>query len=140
MGIKNDLVVEERLREMDPACRNESADPRKGHQQHLDEKEAATDKKKDLKKIVSRMEHHKISIQMYAILKRYLKPEDEGGTSHIMVPDCKVFQTKVQHTITAYNNKENHRCATLAAFLYYYIMDKSNGLKKCLPHKRIVNF
>eukprot|EP00957_Ditylum_brightwellii_P022380 1688407-Ditylum_brightwellii.AAC.1 len=75
-GIKDDLVLEERLRDIHPAvdvyqgnklkkatgqlrlakktltkCKNESTDLRREHQQHIAKEEANTDKKKDIQKI-----------------------------------------------------------------------------------------
>ena len=75
---------------------------------------------------------------MYTIMKRYLKPEENGCLSFIMVPDQEKFKTKCQEAVTKCERTGKMQMRDMIILLYHYIQDEKNGLTKLLPHKRVV--
>eukprot|EP00957_Ditylum_brightwellii_P139286 10615111-Ditylum_brightwellii.AAC.1 len=121
-------------------CRNNNRTLRDEYQQRKASEEATTDDIKNISKIVKRMQHHEAMIGMYVIMKWYLKPASDGGTSFIMIPDKEIFKTMCQTAITTYEQENNITNRDTIMFLYHYMTDDKNGLTKMLPHHRVVNF
>eukprot|EP00957_Ditylum_brightwellii_P182623 13910555-Ditylum_brightwellii.AAC.1 len=68
-------------------CRNNSYKLRQEYLQRKAEEMVPGGEQEEIQKMVKQMKHQEARIRMYAIMKRYLKPERDGGTSFIMVPD-----------------------------------------------------
>eukprot|EP00957_Ditylum_brightwellii_P186975 14239323-Ditylum_brightwellii.AAC.1 len=96
-----------------------------------------TDENTDATTIVKRIKHHEEKIHMYKIMKRYLKPDSDGGTTFIMVPDQEKPRNNAQQAMTHYEQEDNQQLCTVVKMVYLFLTDERNGMTKLIPHQRV---
>eukprot|EP00957_Ditylum_brightwellii_P086606 6589774-Ditylum_brightwellii.AAC.1 len=150
-GVNNAIILTERRNKIDPdvdiyqgdrhrkatgqlrkakkhfkKCRNEIRKLRNEYLKRKTEEEAMTDKNKDATTIVKSIKHHEEKFRMYKIMQRYLKPESDGGTMFIMVPDQENFRNNAQQAMSHYEQEDNQQLCTILKIIYLYLLEHHN--------------
>ena len=82
------------------------------------------------------MKHQEATTRMYKIMKRYLKPDQNGCCNFITVSDHEKLKTLIQQTVTHYQRTGEDQKGALAIMLYHIMSDERNGVTKFIHHRR----
>eukprot|EP00957_Ditylum_brightwellii_P210224 15364692-Ditylum_brightwellii.AAC.2 len=117
---------------------NNSKQVREEWQAKKAEKEETKDLESKKAHAIRAIKHDEAANRMWAIMRKYLNPENQSLLTHIMVSDKERHKENLNKSVEFYTKHNQPEKAVACAVMYHAMRDYKTGLEKHMSHKIVV--